>query len=567
MQTIITTSSRWRGVTLQLFLFVFLPLTAVTLIVALAGAALHENAMREMVGERDERAARAAANGVSAQLTRRAMGARALAVHAAVSPETAVTDYAFLLSDFDGGLALFAADGEPIAATADWRHWPLAALFADGRLNGAAFSPLFTDPASGEKMMLAAASNELGMTAVGAFSATALARQALVGAASGHHPVTAFVVDAAGQIVYLAGHEHSGNADPLTHPGVSEALRGESGATYLTLDGRERVVAFSPVPPVGWGLIIEEEWRNVANPTLRATQLAPLALIPALLLGLLALWFGARQIVRPLQALEQKATELGWGDFAAIEEPVGGISEIGRLQTELIQMARKVKTAQQSLRSYVGAVTAGQEEERRRLARELHDETIQSLIALNQRLQLAQRALADHPHSGKLAELQRMTAQAIADARRFARALRPIYLEDLGLSPALEMLARDAARDAGEAAGQPISWRLSGQPRRLKPEVELTLYRMAQEALSNALRHAEASQISLSLDFAPGRVTLTVEDDGRGFTLPETSTAMAPLGHFGLLGLYERAELIGAELEIESAPGKGTRAQVSVSAS
>ena len=563
MQTIITTPSRWRGVTLQLFLFVFLPLTAVTLIIALAGAALHENAMREMVGERDERAARAAANGVAAQLNRRAMGARALAVYAAVAPETAVTDYAFLLSDFDGGLALFAADGELIAATDDWRHWPLDAVFVEG----AAFSPLFADPVSGEKMMLAAASNELGMTAVGAFSATALARQALVGAASGHHPVTAFVVDAAGQIVYLAGHEHSGNADPLTHPGVSEALRGESGATYLTLDGRERVVAFSPVPPVGWGLIIEEEWRNVANPTLRATQLAPLALIPALLLGLLALWFGARQIVRPLQALEQKATELGWGDFAAIEEPVGGISEIGRLQTELIQMARKVKTAQQSLRSYVGAVTAGQEEERRRLARELHDETIQSLIALNQRLQLAQRALADHPHSGKLAELQRMTAQAIADARRFARALRPIYLEDLGLSPALEMLARDAARDAGEAAGQPISWRLSGQPRRLKPDVELTLYRMAQEALSNALRHAEASQISLSLNFAPELVTLTVEDDGRGFTLPETPTAMAPLGHFGLLGLYERAELIGAELEIESAPGKGTRAQVSVSAS
>jgi signal transduction histidine kinase len=552
-------SSRWRGVTPQLFLFIFAPLTALMLVVAFGGVALHEGAMREMVGERDERAARAAAATIAAQLNHRAAAAQALAIHAAaVSPETAVADYAFFLTEFDLGLALFDPHGQPLATVAaNWQAWPLADVLS---ATGVRFSSLFTDPTSGERVMLAAAVNENGVTAVGAFSATALARQALAGTAGGGHPVTAFVVDPSGQMIYLAGHRHSDINDLSAHPGVSAALRGESGATYLSLDGREHVVAFSPVSPVGWGLVVEEEWQMVASPTLRVTQLAPLILAPVLLLGLLALWFGARQIVRPLQALEQKATELGWGHFEAIEEPVGGIGEIGRLQTELIHMARKVKGAQQSLRSYVGAITAGQEEERRRLARELHDETIQSLIALNQRIQMAQRALADHPESGKLAELQQMTAQAIADARRFARALRPIYLEDLGLSPALEMLVRDTA----ETAGQAVTWQLSGPPRRLKPEEELTLYRMAQEALSNALRHAQASQISLRLAFAPERVVLTVVDDGLGFTLPESPAEMAPLSHFGLLGLYERAELISARLEIESAPGQGTRIEATV---
>jgi signal transduction histidine kinase len=239
---------------------------------------------------------------------------------------------------------------------------------------------------------------------------------------------------------------------------------------------------------------------------------------------------------------------------------VGGINEIQRLQAELVHMAKKVKAAQQSLRGYLGAVTAGQEEERRRLARELHDDTIQSLIALNQQGQLAQMDLNGHPALDRLTEMQQMTGQMIADLRRLTRDLRPIYLEDLGLIPALDVLARDTS----DALNIPVKFEMSGEDRRLRQEVELALYRMAQEALSNVARHAHAGSAEVCLGFGSEAITLTVIDDGRGFDVPESPAEMAPVGHFGLLGMQERAELIGARLDIQSAHGEGSRVSITL---
>jgi signal transduction histidine kinase len=219
-------------------------------------------------------------------------------------------------------------------------------------------------------------------------------------------------------------------------------------------------------------------------------------------------------------------------------------------------MADKVQAAQKSLHSYVGAVTAGQEEERRRLARELHDETIQSLIALNQRLQLAQ--MASGQVGTTLAEMEQMVSQMIEAVRRFVRDLRPIYLEDLGLAAALHVLAGDSS----QTIGIPVHFSKSGRERRLPPEVELALYRMAQEGLSNVARHAQASQAWLKVAFSGEVVTLVIEDDGRGFTLPPTPALLAAAGHFGLLGLSERAILIGAKLDIDSTPGEGSRISI-----
>jgi signal transduction histidine kinase len=274
-----------------------------------------------------------------------------------------------------------------------------------------------------------------------------------------------------------------------------------------------------------------------------------------------AIWFGAQRVIQPLQSLEDRAAKLAWGDFQAIEEPVEGIEEINRLQRTLIHMSQKVLLAQQGLRGYIGAITAGQEDERSRLARELHDDTIQSLIALGQRVQLTRIKLAEGQLTdSSLAEIQGLNEQNIKELRRITRDLRPLYLEDLGLVATLDMLARETSKETGID----VNFQRIGDERRLMPEIEIAFYRMAQEGLSNVVRHANASQASIVIDFNQKSTTLTISDDGQGFVIPESPAEFAPRGHYGLLGLHERGELIGAKLEIHSSPDRGTQIVIAI---
>jgi signal transduction histidine kinase len=302
----------------------------------------------------------------------------------------------------------------------------------------------------------------------------------------------------------------------------------------------------------------QELARTATNPALELTLVAPLVLVPPLLFALAALWFGARQIVRPLQQLELKAAALAGGDFEAIQQPVGGISEVRHLQHELTVMSRKVQAAQEGLHDYIAAITAAQEEERMRLARELHDDTIQAVIALKQRVQLAERSANDQNSRNALSELEILAEQTIENLRRLTHALRPIYLEDLGLVPALQMLAREA----GQPRGLPIDFRQTGRERRMPREAEIALYRIAQEALNNVVRHSKATRAAVEVNYEEKAVHLAVDDNGIGFAVPDNPTDFAPSGHFGLLGMRERTELIGAQLKVESEPGEGTRISV-----
>lgn len=306
--------------------------------------------------------------------------------------------------------------------------------------------------------------------------------------------------------------------------------------------------------------LTEEALQIATDPVLEFTLFAPLVLIPPLLFSVAALWFAAKQIIQPLQELEAKAAALAWGDFDAIKDSVGGISEVQHLQMELAEMSRKVQAAQEGLRDYIGAITSAQEEERLRLARELHDDTIQSVIALKQRVQLAQKVVKTQSGKQALRELETLSEQTIENLRRMTRALRPIYLEDLGLVTALEMLARETSQNSGIR----VEFEKAGEEQRLSREVELALYRIAQEALNNVVRHSQAKHADLRIAFGQGNVELEVRDNGVGFDVPKSPTDFTAEGHFGLLGIRERAELIGARLEVESARGRGTRLRVKV---
>ncbi len=547
------------GLRLQLLGLIILPLSLLLLALAIAGVRIHQDAMRRLVAERDVRSVRAAAAAISQQLHHREAAMRALALRFGdgASPETILEQAGYLLGDYDGGLAILDLDGDILASTDNAEVWidlPAVELIAGLKNGETRFSEILPDTEAGG-MVLAAARSE-DQVALGAFTITSLMRTATLGPMTDSDSYSAFLTDKSGRVLTSVGtvlQEDMMSA----HPGVQAALRGETGSSYLPADDGEHVVAFSPILPTAWTLIIEEPWETVTSPILNLSLVAPLVLVPALGVMLIALWFGSRQIVSPLRKLEQQADRLAEGDYDAVEEPVGGIAEIQHLQRTLTMMTQRIHTAQDALRGYINTITQTQEDERRRLARELHDETIQDLTALGQQVQIIgiNRRNNGLDDIQELRDLHQSTQEAIERVRRLSRGLRPIYLEDLGLIPALQMLAQDTELELDI----PASFRSEGDLRRLDAETELALYRIVQEALSNVSRHARAKHVWITVNFKEDGTLLAVRDDGVGFQPPDQTSDLARTGHYGLIGMVERAVLIGAHLDIRSNPNQGTQ--------
>lgn len=198
---------------------------------------------------------------------------------------------------------------------------------------------------------------------------------------------------------------------------------------------------------------------------------------------------------------------------------------------------------------YVKLVTEAQEEERRRLARDLHDGPAQHLAILVRSLEGDAEGGADGDK-----KLHESASAILGEVRRMARDQRPTLLDDLGIVPALEWLVNES----GEDSEVTITLEVQGDLARLAPETEVALYRVAQEALRNAEHHAAASTIGLALRFEERQVELTITDDGRGFDVPLLPGGYVQEGRLGLMGMYERAQLVGGSLHIESNPGLGT---------
>ncbi|MBI3976735.1 MAG: HAMP domain-containing protein [Chloroflexi bacterium] len=214
------------------------------------------------------------------------------------------------------------------------------------------------------------------------------------------------------------------------------------------------------------------------------------------------------------------------------------------------EVQRKEALRGQLLAKVIGA----QEEERKRIARELHDETSQALTSVMVGLRLIENRTAD-PESQSLVGSVRGTVAATLDGvRQLARDLRPSVLDDLGLAAALDRYVGDYGRQ------HPFAADFHGvglRGLRLAPSVETALYRIAQEALTNAARHARPASVSVVLERRGDTLILIVEDDGRGFDVA-AATGRRPEQQLGLHGMRERAELLGARLTIESGPGAGT---------
>ena len=193
----------------------------------------------------------------------------------------------------------------------------------------------------------------------------------------------------------------------------------------------------------------------------------------------------------------------------------------------------------------VQALLAGQELERKRLARELHDETAQALTSILLGLKALEEQIGEEP----LVVIRRLVASALDDVRRLTVELRPPALDDFGLEPALEHLAKVIAEQSGLA----ITVDAAAGGEQLTVEQETALYRIVQQALTNIVNHADARSVRIVVSGCPGTVRAAIEDDGAGF-----DPAHVREGALGVVGMRERVLLLGGCFEIDSAPGAGT---------
>jgi signal transduction histidine kinase len=203
------------------------------------------------------------------------------------------------------------------------------------------------------------------------------------------------------------------------------------------------------------------------------------------------------------------------------------------------------------------------EDERKRIARQLHDDTAQSLsmliISLDQLTGMMPPDQADA--QARLQKARDLAISTLKDLRQTAYDLRPTMLDDLGLAPAIRWYARSRLEEAGVHVQLDIADEATN---RLPPRLETTLYRIAQEAMTNILRHANATSATIQLTRLNSHVCLRIEDDGRGFDVAQTPRQAVRLQHFGLLGMRERAELVGGTVTLSSRPGRGTSLEVTL---
>jgi signal transduction histidine kinase len=273
-----------------------------------------------------------------------------------------------------------------------------------------------------------------------------------------------------------------------------------------------------------------------------------------LLAGLVVAYGLATVLTRPLARLAEAARAVGRGELSQ-QVNISTRDEVGELAAAFNTMTQQLKEKEEDRSRLLEQVISAQEEERKRVARELHDEAGQALTSLMLGLKHVQEIVVDEGARAKAAELRAVASDTLDLMHDLSLELRPSSLDDLGLVAALERYVKDYARK------YPIN--VDFHPgtlgdHRLPVQYEITVYRIVQEALTNTAKHADARNVSVTLEERNGTAVVVVEDDGCGFE-PETLKLSAGRARrLGLLGMEERAALIGGRITIESRPGAGT---------
>lgn len=336
-------------------------------------------------------------------------------------------------------------------------------------------------------------------------------------------------------VAYVIVTDPAGKTLASMHPERATGDRGRSRDLYevaMPIRDGDRELARLQI-----GISLARLHREIANARLTIALLG----VPILAAALIAVVLIGNLLTRPLRKVAAGAQRIAEGDLTH-RVSAGDADEIGQLAATFNDMAAKIAERDASLRQLSKRLLSVQEQERVRIAREVHDELGQALTAM--KIQLQQEPL------GAIAR----RIDGIVDlVRRIAADLRPSILDDLGITAALEQQLRRLRESTSITTTLAVSE---------EPEIDMltgvTLYRITQEALANVIRHAEATAVEVSLAMNGGQAVLIIRDNGRGMPQPANSQSL------GLLGIRERAELLGGSVTIDSRPGDGTTIAVTL---
>jgi signal transduction histidine kinase len=402
---------------------------------------------------------------------------------------------------------------------------------------------------------------------------------------------TAVVLDGSGAI--LAGTEGASALPPACLLRIAEVARARSSTSGAWTECDEEgnvVVAAAPVRVAPWVVaLVEPADRVLATTGALPSTLLLLSIALVLIAGAFA-WGTARSVTRPVATLTAAAERIAGGVFEP-GIPNLGDDEVGRLGTSLEDMrvalrdlvaerarhaeelerrvaerTRELAAVNVELRAREEArgrmlrmVISAQEDERKRIARELHDDTTQKLAVLVMGVERAAQALRQDGRPVPLDEVKKLAVSALDEVHRLIRDLRPSVLDDLGLFSAVRWYAENTLTPRDIA----VRCELGDVEPTLPAAWDIALFRMCQEAVNNVARHAQAESVLIQIGIERGELRIEIEDDGRGFEAGAPRPA-SDRPHWGLIGMQERAELLGGTARIDSSPGRGTRVEIRV---
>ncbi len=356
---------------------------------------------------------------------------------------------------------------------------------------------------------------------------------------------------------------------------------------------RRDVLAFAPLTTTAWGVAVGQSEEEALAPARTLQQQLVVLTLFSVALTLLMTWLAIRSVTGPLAQLTQAAERMASGDLSGglrlerrdeigrlarafesmrsrLNASLGEIQgwnqtlerrvdertlELERSREETARLYSELQAKEKARTELLERTITAEEDERKRIARELHDDTSQSLSALVFAAETTTRHLGNCQEvGGRLEKMRDLAVATLEGVHRLISALRPTLLDDLGMAAALRWYAESRLADDGVR----VHLELSGKEQRLPARLETAVYRTAQEAITNVARHAEATNLSISLEYGEAELVVEVEDDGRGFD-PVGVQGWNGSHGLGLVGMRERMALVGGSLEIHSQASSGTR--------